>query len=512
MENKNWLSHLSNEMMIGARNNNLCSYLIALEGWRRGLTLKFYSRKVKKVGLHVPGCLFSLSSGEVTHTFYKSRGMRVKGKAFTIGDNKFLTKKWLSENGVQVPEGEKFTKGVTDEEIINYANQIGFPVVLKPAKAAQGKGVIANIENEDFLRKSLIHVRSHLGYQDVILEQFITGKEYRVYVMKDEVIAVLNRVPANVTGDGVNSIKKLIELKNKERRKNPRLYSCLIKIDFEIENQLSKVGYKLDSVPKEGEQVFLREKSNITSGGDSVDVTDEFPVEVKKMAIEALKSIPDFPHGGVDLILDSEQPTNKSAYVIELTPVPQIGSLVFPMKGRGRDVPSAILDYYFPETKDKRNSNPNVYFDLKHILTPLMSKSASEITVLPVPDNLELSKKYNIKGEVQGIGLRRWIRKKALEADLFGYVQNLNDGSVDIVVAGKKETVNNFRDVCKKGSNRASITSITEAVWNKPIKVGFEIKDNPKIKRKKAPQKNLRKNRKLTLNIRKTLKRIRKKS
>ena len=83
--------------------------------------------------------------------FYKSRGMRVKGEAFTIGTNKILTKKTLEKNGVPVPKGDIFSKEATDEEVIAYAKEIGYPVVLKPSNAAQGKGVIANIENEAFL-------------------------------------------------------------------------------------------------------------------------------------------------------------------------------------------------------------------------------------------------------------------------------------------------------------------------------------------------------------------------
>jgi len=485
LENNNWLPHLKNEMMIGARNNNLCSYLIALEGWRRGLTLKFYSRKVKKAGLHVPGCLFSLGSNEKTHTFYKSKGTDIKGKAFSIGDNKFKAKKWLAKHGVQVPEGEKFSQDIDNEEIIAYAKKIGFPVVLKPAKAAQGKGVIANINNEKFLAESLLHVRTELNYPEVIVERYVEGKEYRVYVMKDEVIAVLNRVPANIIGDGVHSIKKLIEIKNKERRKNPRLFSCQIKMDYEIENLIKNAGVSLDSIPEKDKQIFLREKSNITSGGDSVDVTDEFPEEIKKMAVEALKAVPDFPHGGVDIIVDPNRPVDNAAYVIELTPVPQIGSLVFPMKGKGRDVPSAIIDYYFPETKNKRNNNPNVYFDLKDVLAPLMSKSASEITVSPVPLNLTFAKKYNINGKVQGVGFRRWVRKKALESDLYGYAQNLKDGSLDVVVAGDEEIVNKFRDTCQQGPKASEVKEISEAIWERPIKIGFEIKSNPNIPKNK---------------------------
>lgn len=480
MKNENWLPHLTNEMMVGARNNNLCSYVIALEGWRRGLTLKFYSRRVKNDTLHVPGCLFSLSDGSVTHKFYKSRGMRVKGEAFTIGGNKILTKKTMKQHNLPVPEGRIFSEEVDDVTIVDYAKKVGFPVVLKPADAAQGKGVIANIDNETFLKESLQYVRTELNYKSVILEEHINGQEYRLYVMKDNVLAVLNRIPANVTGDGTHSIKELINTKNKKRKQNPRLFNCLIKTDYEVKNMLKKNGYSLESVPQKDEVIFLREKSNISSGGDSVDVTDEFPEAIKELAVKALQKIPNFPNGGVDIMVDFSKPIENAAKIIELTPVPQIGSLVFPMEGKARDIPSAIIDYYFPDTKQKKNSNPNVYFDLKDVLSPLMSKSASEVTVIPCPEFINYQKKYIIKGKVQGVGFRRWIRKKALEADLYGYAQNLRSGNLEVAVAGKEETVEKFRKTCETGPVKANVLEVNESLWEGPVKVGFEIKRNPK--------------------------------
>lgn len=467
-------------MMIGARNNNLCSYTIALEGWRRGLNLKFYSKKVKQNRLHVPGCLFSLSDGEVTHMFYKSRGMRVKGEAFTIGGNKILSKKTLEKKGIPVPKGEIFSKEDNDEDIIAYAKEIGYPVVLKPSNAAQGKGVIANIGDESFLKKSIEHVRNDLNYKEVILEEHVNGEEYRVYVMEDEVLAVLNRIPANIVGDGKHSVQELIRLKNIVRKKNPRLYSCLIKVDYEVKSRLEKKGLDLNSIPEKDEHIYLRKKSNISSGGDSVDKTDELPDEIKKIAINALKHIPDFPNGGIDIMVDYSKPIEEAAKVIELTPVPQIGSILYPMKGKGRDIPASIVDYYFPETKHLKNNNPNIYFDIRDVLTPLMSKSASEVTVIPCPEYMEVQKRYIIKGKVQGVGYRRWVRKKALEADLYGFAQNMKDGSLVVGVAGERESVESFKKICGQGPKMSNVTEVLEENWTGAIKVGFEIKKDPK--------------------------------
>src|SRR5690625_4617591 len=436
MNEKNWLPHLTNEMVAGARNNNLCSYLIALEGWRRGLTLKFYSKLVKQNSLHAPGLLFTLDDGKNIKTFYKSKGMDVKGKAFSIGGNKIKSKQLLGENDIPVPKGKIF-KGENDEkDIIKFANIIGYPVVVKPSNAAQGKGVITNIENENYLKDTLRYVRNELGYKEIILEQCVKGEEFRVYVVKDKVISVLNRIPANVTGDGKHTIKELIKIKNKERKENPRLYNCMIKMDFEIKNILQKNNYQLESILPKGEQLFLRTKSNTSAGGDSMDVTESFPENIKELAIRTLKIIPNFPHGAVDLMIDFKNDGKHIVNIIELTPVPQIGSAVFPMVGKGRDYPAAIIDYYFPNTIDKRNANANFYFDLNNILTPLMNRSASEVCVSPCPQNIGYQRKLILEGKVQGVGFRRFVRRKALEHNLYGYVLNRSDGRLEIVVSG----------------------------------------------------------------------------
>lgn len=469
-------------MMIGARGNNLCSYLIALEGWRRGLTLKFYSKLVKKKGVHAPGRLFSLSSKHQTRFFYKAKGDHVSSEAIEIGKNKDLTKNLLAKNGIPVPVGKRFLEDTTNGEILEYAKSLGYPVVLKPTDGDQGVGVVANIQSEDHLSEALLNVRER--FPDIVVERYIHGEEFRIFVLEDKVLAALRRIPANVVGDGVHTIRKLIDMKNRERKKNPRLYTCLIKIDNELKSHAKIAGFSLESIPAEGERVFLRENTNVSTGGDSIDVTDELPVEIKNTAIKALKAMPEIAHAGIDIIVNPDLPLDEAGFVIEINTVPQIGSLVFPMIGQARDIPKALVDYYFPETKNKKDYNPSVFFDFRSILQPLRNKNASEITVSPPPPMPFYAKRYLVRGKAQGVRYRNWIRKRAVEENLHGYVQNLNDGTVAVVVAGKEEVVNNFKTTCEEGPKDSNVTKVDERIWKRPIKVGFEIKANPKNKKK----------------------------
>lgn len=185
------------------------------------------------------------------------------------------------------------------------------------------------------------------------------------------------------------------------------MYSCLIKKDYELYNVLNKNKLTLDYIPNDGETIFLSEKSNVSTGGDSVDVTDKMPDNIKQVAVNTLKSIPGLPHGGLDMIVNIE---TEQAAVLEIDPIPQIGSLVFPMIGTARDIPSDIIDYYFPETIGYPEFNSNVFFDSASILEPLVNKAAKEISVSPAPPKTNfMVKKYIVSGDVQDVGYRKWI-------------------------------------------------------------------------------------------------------
>ncbi|UOE93822.1 acylphosphatase [Alkalihalobacillus sp. LMS39] len=475
------LPHLTNEIVVGARKTKLCAYSVALEGWRRGLTLKWYTIDSEKFddmitfGVNPPGRLYSLSSKERTHYFFRTRGDKVTKEAVEIGADKDETKYWLSKAGVPVPEGEKFTEEDTDESILQYAATIIFPVVLKPTNGSLGNGVVTNIKDLQALKKALVYVRQDLGYSDVIVERFVPGEEYRVYVIENQVIAAYNRLPANIVADGIHTIEELIELKNQQRRKNARLFSCLIEIDREVIEFVEAAGYSLQDIPKKGEKILLREKTNVSAGGDPVDVTDELPEKIKEIAINAIQAVPGLYHGGVDIIVDLNKPIETSAVVIELNPTAQIGGILFPMKGRSRDIPGAIIDYYFPETIGVSTEKSNVYFDFNTVLEPLQNRTAVEVQVSPAPMGKVYGKCYTLSGNVQKVSFHQWIKKEAINRGLHGYINNLMNGEIEVVIAGSdKEEVAYFKELMIQ-SPKAKVKEIHEESWKNPVKIGFEI-------------------------------------
>lgn len=467
--NKEWLPHLKDCVPATVSGDRLSIYAIALEGWRRGLTLKFYTSKLRNKII----VRYTLSNNEKEIYFSYTAGEGVTPEAMRISGSKILTKKQLLQANVPTPPGKEFTNSTTNKEIISYAQSIGFPVVVKPTNGKMGKGVISNITTENELRTALNQLRENVDYQNVIVEKFIAGKEYRVYVVGGEVVGAINRVPAHVIGDGTNTIRDLIRNKNKERKQIPSLRGRPIKIDVEVKRNITKEGYTLKSILKENEHLFLRRNSNVSSGGEPVDVTDYLPEKIRQIAIDATKAVPNLCQCGVDIIVDE---SSNSGAVIEINTKPGIASHLYPVKGKARDIPKAIIDYYFPESRSENKLTNQIFFDYKKISSLLLSGMLSEVQLPNISLDTFKVKAFKVYGNVQNVGYRNWIRKNALFFDLNGFVENKTDGSVFIVVAGD---INNFYKFKKhielNGPRDADVRDIIETDWDKPIEVGFEI-------------------------------------
>lgn len=485
--NENWLPHLHPEVVSEVEGNYLDAYVVALEGWRRGLTLRWHvkdSEKFKEMKtwyVDEPGQLFSLHSKEKSHYFFRTRGDKVTNEAVEKGMDKQRTKELLKKAGIPVPDGRQFSRKDDEETVIEYAETLGYPVVIKPKDGSFGRGVMSDIKSEEELKYSLQYLREQLEEDQIIVEKYIPGNDYRLYVVDDKVVGAILRVPPNVVGDGINSIEALIDIKNSERQLNPRLTTCQIKINQELVDYIGKSGYTLESIPGKDEVVYLSDKGNISIGGDPIDVLDELSDEIKQIAVQALRAIPGLTHGAVDLIIDKDQDGNEAGYVIELNPTAQIGGILFPVKGKSRDIPAAIIDYYFPETKNVQTEKEKIYFDFYDVLEPLISRQGVISTVSPAPIGKIHMKKYTVYGDVQNHGYHLGLRKQAFERGLHGFVMNVEDNAIDIVVAGTdKEMVDDFRHGITEDEERAHVIEIHESDYDGFVKVGFDSRANLK--------------------------------
>lgn len=474
----NWLS---SQMISGVKGFNLCANLVALEGWKRGLRLRWYENaekvtNLKVIGFDPTGKTFSLISREKRHFFFRSRGDKVANEAVEIGTNKEKTKLYLDQAGINVPKGLRFTNIDNKEIIIEKALQMGFPLVLKPTFGSLGKGVVTGIISEEVLQESLLYIVTELGYTDIIVERYIKGEDLRVYVVGNKVLGALKRIPANITGNGIHSVEELISYKNEIRRNNPSLRSKLIKIDQQVVDYLSKRNLSLSGVPNKGDVIFLKGQANISAGGDSIDISDEILQDVRDIAISAVAAIDGLNHAGVDLIVSDNE-----ASVIEINPTADIAMHIFPSKGSSRNIPAGIIDYYFPDTKGLASDSNKIYFDYHNILELIRSKSINQVEIADAPVGEMYAKRFIISGKVQNVGYRQWIRKQALKNNLNGYTRNLDNGRVVVVVGDvNKGKVNDFKNVVEEGPLKADVKSVQEFNWDRQIKIGFEIRKDSK--------------------------------
>lgn len=473
------IPHVSKNVVSDITGFKLCSYLVALEGWRRGLTLKWYSDetglcKMDRLNSSTHGKFYSLSSGSKEHFFFRSRGDKVSNKSVRICQNKEKTKDLLIKGNVPTTQGK--IVDIDDEGVTSYAGDFGYPVVIKPLNGSMGKGVYTNIRDEVELLEAVNDFKSRYKYKEILLEKYYPGKEYRIYVVGDKVIGATNRIPANVQGDGVNSIEKLIENKNELRKTNPYLAPKPIKVDYEVKHMLKKAGYDLQSVPVKDETIYLREKSNLSSGGDPIEATDELSEEVKQIAVDSLKALPSIPHAGVDIIVNPED--NSKGVVLEINATAEIGFHLFPLEGKAKDVAGAVIDYYFPETVGGERSN--FYFDYLSTLEPLKSWAVEELKITDTPLGQLYGKKYVVQGKVQQVGYMNWVRRQALRRGFFGSSAKLDKDKIVVSIFGKeKEALEKFKELCYKGSKKSKVDNIEEfdleLDQQKPMKVGFEI-------------------------------------
>lgn len=474
------LPHLPKEVINGIKGFQLDAFLVAYEGWRRGLTLRWYQDESEECKMDIlnsstSGKFFSLSSSDKTHYFFRSRGDKVGNKDVSICRDKEKTKELLKNAKVPIPLGKEF-KSNEEVEIINYATKIKYPVVIKPVTGSMGRGVFINIQNEEELTEVLSHFKNELKYKRCIVEKHYNGKEYRVYVVGNEAVSAINRVPANIVGDGKSSIINLIEKKNKQRKKNPYLAVKPIKMDFEVHKMLSARGYDEESIPVKGEKVFLRALSNLSAGGDPIDETAELTDEVKQIAVNALKALPSIPHAGVDVIVD---PTDKKqGVVLEINSTAEIAFHLFPLMGEAKDLPKKIIDYYFPETSS--NDKTRFYFDYKSLLKPLRTWSAHLVEVTAPPMGELYVEQYIIESTFFESRYLTRIRREALKNNLHGYVEGIDGQRVEVKVVGSNQsTLDDFYTFCKKGYKNSIIKNVTrnQIDVNKDdvFIIGFEV-------------------------------------
>ncbi|MDD3305702.1 MAG: bifunctional glutamate--cysteine ligase GshA/glutathione synthetase GshB [Acetobacterium sp.] len=250
-------------------------------------------------------------------------------------ENKVVTKKILQENGLPVPGGEEYFSFLEAKQKL--AKYIGKKVVIKPKSTNFGLGICI-FDQGGTLDELLRGAQIAFEYDDTILiEDYLPGLEYRFLIIGNEVVAVLHRRPANVVGNGFSTILQLIEEKNKHPYRGDGYTSPLKKIELDEQSLmfLNKQGLTSQSIPQNEEMIFLRGNSNISTGGDSIDVTEKMHPYFAAIALKAA-SVFKAKFCGVDMILEDDTDPDSNFGIIELNFNPMIVMHAYPLEGRER--------------------------------------------------------------------------------------------------------------------------------------------------------------------------------
>lgn len=269
-----------------------------------------------------------------------------------IMENKVVTKKILAQAVFNVPQSLEFQDLITAQQ--HFAQFLQRPIVIKPKSTNYGLGIsifpqgVAKIE--DFSTAIKLALQEDAT---VMVEDYLAGTEYRFLVLNDQCEAVLLRVPANVVGDGVSTIAQLVTHKNNSPLRGDGKHSPLKKIELgELELlHLKNQNLTPNSIPSAGTVVQLRANSNISTGGDSIDMTDQMHQSYKEIAV-GVAQVLGAKVCGVDLIIpDFRQPANsKQAWgIIEANFNPMMMMHIYPAQGKSRRVTAKVLAMLFPE-------------------------------------------------------------------------------------------------------------------------------------------------------------------
>ena len=323
------VTEILNDEIIGPTTKSICDYAekSGLPVMRLGES-DFYQIGYGKQGRIIEG---SISSN-------------TKCVSVDISCDKMLTKEILNTQGIPVAQGGKVTNVIN---LLKEAERIGYPVVLKPQYGNKGKGVILNIKNEKELLLSYNKLKNN--FKDLLIEKYYVGKDYRVCVINNKVIAVALRLPPFIIGNGKDNILNLIKKVNNDPLRGVDHEKPLtkIKLDEEVLECITKQNKNLMYVPLENEKIYLRKNANLSTGGIAIDYTDEICEENIDLCVRVAKAL-NLDICGIDICTnDISKPLGSDSVIMEVNSAPGLRMHLNPSDGIPRDVGKEIVNMLY---------------------------------------------------------------------------------------------------------------------------------------------------------------------
>ncbi|MEM7431140.1 MAG: cyanophycin synthetase [Pseudomonadota bacterium] len=363
--------------------------------------------------------LVQFGHGKYQHRIQATTTGRTSNIAVELASDKEETNGILRDLGLPVPR-QKLVRRARDA--VRAAERIGYPVVLKPLSGNHGRGVSINLKTAEEVEVAFEKAAEH--GRTVIVETFLEGYDHRLLVVNGELVAAAKRVPGHVIGDGKHTIEELVDIVNQDPRRGVGHEKVLTRLEFDhqAERLLAKLGYDKDTVPKEGEEVFLRTTANLSTGGTAIDVTDTIHPDNREMAIRSIKAI-GLDIGGVDFLTYdiTESYRETGGGICEVNAGPGFRMHVAPSEGTPRDVSGPVVDMLFPEGSPSRipiaavtgtNGKTTTSRMLAHIL-----KMAGRTVGQTSTDGVYIDGKLSVAGDMTGpIASQMILRDPSVDA------------------------------------------------------------------------------------------------
>ncbi|MDA7634136.1 hypothetical protein N8687_00270 [bacterium] len=277
----------------------------------------------------ITGRTYQLGIGPQSKTLSSSLTEDTSAPMVGICQNKHKANAYLSMLGVPVPK-QYIVSNASDATLA--AKSLGKQVAIKPLNQDQGRGVSAGISKENDVRKAF-SLANQYG-KNVIVEEFCFGVDYRVTMMQQDPIKVMQREPLHVFGDGRLTITELLE---KKRINNVHRWSLNNKrnpfyIDEEIEFCLSNQGLDTNSTPVKNKRINLRLSANISKGGEQTLINIDRIHPDNLCLFKQIAIITDLYFSGIDIIMEDIEKSwlQVCCNVIEINSTPQIGKYLDP--------------------------------------------------------------------------------------------------------------------------------------------------------------------------------------
>ncbi|MDD3051895.1 MAG: acetate--CoA ligase family protein [Candidatus Cloacimonetes bacterium] len=355
----------------------------------------------------------------------------IKDTEFTM--YKDMVAEFLEMFGFPTPQGKNC---YTEEEIIEQAELIGYPVVVKPVAGHKGQGVTTGIETAEEVRKAFSNIlksveKEKTQFDGVIVQKMIYGFDHRLLSVGGKFVAALERVPAYVEGNGKNSIKELIEIENAtvNRIDNPRSPLCKIVINEDMHDYLAIQDLNIEYVPKQDERIYLRRVANISQGGVSINVTNKIhPKNIK--LVEDIAKYFNVTCLGIDVLAkDISKPWDEGNFgIIEVNAGPGVFMHLAPAQGGSIDVPGIIMKNHFP--KDGYERIPIIIgnklsLNFSHILYDKLRELKPDIFYEGLTqEGVYTNREYFFKGNTHDKRVKIILRNPKLDFALFNHTKD----------------------------------------------------------------------------------------